>query len=274
MWQVIAIQALAERDEGWRKEGESFWPERWSAEDLQAIRSADATVWESSYQQHPTVGGGCWFDTNWLQFYKELTPRQISQLNTYILVDPALSKHRKADYTTIWVVGTGEDRNFYWLELIRQRLDPSERAAEIFRLHRKHRPIGVGYEEYGLQSDASALREKMEREHYRFVITELGRSGQWHNLAKPDRIRSLITIAKNGRLWLPDPDLRGRDERVVKTIRDFMNREWAKYPAVDYDDILDVMSRINDPGMNITFPMPSQTEIPETRWAGATWMSA
>ena len=274
MWQVIRISAIAERDEGWRKEGESFWPERWPVEELAKIRDADATVWEASYQQRPTIGGGCWFDPNWLQFYKELTPKHQSQLNIYMLCDPALSKDKKADYTTIWVFGTGEDRNFYWLELIRARMDPDERASEIFRLHRKYRPINLGYEEYGLQSDIVSLRQKMEREHYRFTITELGRAGIWHNLSKADRIRSLITVAKNGRLWLPDPDVRGRDDRVVKATRDFINREWAKYPAVDYDDILDVMSRINDPGMNITFPMVSQNEIPDTHWAGATWMSA
>lgn len=270
-WQVIRLRALATTDEGWRKAGGALWPERWPVKELEPYKAADATVWESSYQQEPSVGGGYWFADIKLNFYEEV---KAGDLNVYMLCDPALRKHKKADFTTILVFGVGGDRNYYWLELMRERLAPSERADHFFRLHRKWRPIGVGYEEYGLQSDIVTLRERMERENYRFMITELGRSGEWHNLSKEDRIRTLIPLGTGGRLWLPNPESKARDPYVTELVKYFVSEEWTKYPACKYDDVLDVLSRMNDPDMHVAFPMERSMDRGGSYYPGSSWMSA
>lgn len=271
-WRVIRLTAEAERDEGWRQAGEPLWPERWPMAELAPIKAADATVWEASYQQKPTVAGGYWFAAIQPNVYEEVKPRE---LNVYMVCDPALAKHKQADFTTIFVFGTGQDRNFYWLDLVRLRLSPSERADHLFRLHRKWRPIYCGYEEYGLQSDIVSLREKQERENYRFTITELGRKGQWHQLSKEDRIRTLLPLANTGRIWLPNPGTPARDPVVVADVTYFIRDEWNRFPASKFDDILDAMSRMNDPDMHVSWPMPSGwAEIPSSRHAGTSWMSA
>lgn len=287
-WQVVRLAAEATEDEGWRKahcgcglvdregnpdpHGQILWPERWSCREMMALRRADPEVWETSYQARPTVGGGYWFASIPLNFYEQTD--KVGR-NIYMLVDPALRQHGKADYTTIWIVATAPDRNYYWLEMIRKRLTPAERADTIFRMHRKWRPIAVGYEEYGLQSDIAALQEKMERENYRFTITELGRSGVWHNKSKSARISTLIPVGRDGRLWLPNPETRGRDPEAATTVKQFIEEEWNRYPGVNHDDMLDVMSRINDPAMNIAFPRPvDHDETFNPRLYGTTWMSA
>lgn len=226
----------------------------------------------SSYQQRPTVGGGNWFDPRWLQLYKEI---KLATMNIYIIVDPALGKTKKSDFTCIFVIGAGQDRNYYWIECIRERLDPAERANRIFSLHRKYRPLHVAYEEYGMQSDVSHLQEKMERENYRFPVTVLGRKGIWHNTSKPERIRTLIAVARIGRLWIPDPEWQGRDPQVRELVKHFIEREWGPYPSVDYDDMLDTLARINDPDMRMVFPTPMERLNPvEYLESGTTWMSA
>lgn len=284
-WQVIRLRAEATTDEGWRTascdcglvdrsgllvpHGQQLWPERWTCKALHDLKTSDSTVWESSYQQEPTVAGGFWFSSIPLNYYEKVETRG---MNVYGICDPALSKRKGADYTTIFFFAIGGDGNYYWLELLRARLNPTERADAIFRLHRKWRPVGFGYEEYGLQADTVTLKDRMERENYRFPIVELGRRGLWHNLSKQDRIRTLIPLGNSGRIWLPNPETPGRDAKEVETIRYFVENEWGKYPAVRHDDVLDVVSRVNDPDMNIKQPIPpasyARTYVrpPNTSW--------
>ena len=270
VWDVIRLRAVATEDEGWRHVGEPLWPERWPMSELEPIKQADITVWESSFQQEPTVSGGYWFAGTPLNFYEETNARD---LNVYMVCDPALRKTKKADFTVILVFGVGGDNNYYWLDCTRARLDPAERADHIFRLHRKWRPISVGYEEYGLQSDIVTLKDRMERENYRFPIIELGRSGEWHNLSKSDRVRALMPLAKLGRIWLPNPETHGRDTVVVEDVKRFINEEWQRYPACKYDDVVDAMSRLCDPAMKVAFPTPVRDYTPMPRRRGS-WMTA
>jgi hypothetical protein len=74
-------------------------------------------------------------------------------LNRIIVVDPASEKKRSSDWTCMWVVGLGKDKNYIVLDCVRDRLNLSERADTLFALHEKWQPIAVGYERYGLQAD-------------------------------------------------------------------------------------------------------------------------
>lgn len=274
MWEVVRLRAIATEDEGWRKLGEPLFPERWPLTELEPLQ-ADATTWESSYQQEPNVGGGYWFQGTTLNYYEVANAKDF---NVYMLCDPALfvntKRHKRSDYTTIGIIGAGADQNYYFLDGVRARLRVDERADTLFRLHRKWRPLAVGYEEYGLQADVVELKARMERENYRFPIIELGRTGEWHNLSKEHRISTLIPLAKTGRLWFPNPETKGRDPMLAQLVQTFITEEWNKYPACRYDDMLDMMSRINDPAMAIKWPMPrSATSMPDTRPPNTSWMS-
>lgn len=299
-WKVVRLRACATEDEGWRKarcecgtvdepHGEPLWPERWNCKALADLRHADATVWESSFQQEPTVGGGFWLAAIPPQFYENAGNHDARMLaanggiapplNVYMLCDPALSKLRKADRTTIGIVGLGDDMNFYLLDLVWDRLSPSERADHIFRLHRKWRPLNVGYEEYGLQSDTVELKSRMERENYRFTVTPLGRSGNWHNLSKGDRISTIVPQAQSGRWWFPNPSTKERDPTLAHLTRRFINEEWNRYPACIHDDVLDMLSRINDPELKVVFPKPRGgtpylSQTPMRRGGPDSWMMA
>ena len=260
--------------------GEPLWPERWNCAELQALKDANPAVWEASYQGRPTIGGGYVFDGVQPQFYKSVDAKQ---LMVYILVDPALARTKKSNRTAIGVVGTGFDQNFYLLDGVYARCNSDERADHIFRLHKKFtqmgaRPIDVGYEEYGLQMDISVLQARMERENYRFHISELGRTGEWHNLSKAHRIETLAPLGRAGRIWLPAPDAPGIEPALHQLVKEFLTREWNKYAGASSkdDDFLDMLSRLNDPAMKIAFPSIKMTLMPQTfkRPPGTTWMSA
>lgn len=178
------------------------------------------------------------FDNDDLRYYT-VSP---IKTNNYILCDPANSKKKGADYTTFWVIGCGRDNNFYVLDMIRDRLSLTERADILFDWHRKYSPLEVGYERYGMQSDIDHFEDRMEREGYRFDITEV--AGQ---LAKNDRILRLLPLFERHEIWLPQTCYKnlsnGLHEDMVKT---FIEQEYTPFPVGIHPDMLDSLSRIVD----------------------------
>src|SRR5262249_33632995 len=108
------------------------------------------------------------FQRDWLRYTKGRPKRD--GLNVYILVDPANSKKKSSDYTSMWVVGLGRDENYTILDVIRDRLNLGQRTSMLFDLHDKWRPLGVAYEEYGMQADIGHIEAEMETKNYRFKI--------------------------------------------------------------------------------------------------------
>jgi phage terminase large subunit-like protein len=122
--------------------------------------------------------------------------RHADGLNVYMIVDPASKKKKSSDFTTMWVFGAGADESFYILDLVRDRLNLVDRQRKLFELHRKWRPLSVGYEEYGLQADIEHHKYVMDKENYRFSITALGGT-----MAKEDRIKRLVPLFESGRIY-------------------------------------------------------------------------
>lgn len=199
-------------------------------------------------------------------------------LNRYILVDPANEKKKWSDYSAFFVVGLGADRNYYVLDMLRDRLNLTERAEALFALHRRWAPRAVGYEKYGKDSDIQHFEDRMRRDNYRFHITALGGA-----VRKEDRIRRLVPLFEQGRVWLPEclerTDTAGRR---IDLARAFVEQEYLGFPVAVHDDMLDCLSRIADPGLPVVWPkgegdaMPNEKPRryrPQARDSGHTWMS-
>lgn len=173
-----------------------------------------------------------------------------NHLNIYIIIDPANEKKKKSDYTAAFVVGMGEDQNYYVIDIIRDRLSLTERGNLLMSLHRQYRPLRVGYEKYGMQADIEYFETVMRKENYRFVITPLG--GQ---VSKVDRINGLIPLFEDHRIYLPDRavhvNYEGIQEDVVKS---FVAEEFKAFPFSAHDDMLDCLARITDPEFRLSAP--------------------
>jgi phage terminase large subunit-like protein len=180
-------------------------------------------------------------------------------MNIYITVDPASSRKAGSDYTAMWVIGLNVDGNYYVLDGVRDRLNLTERARVLFALHRKWRPIYVGYERYGMQADVEHMRELMERENYRFKLVELG--GQ---MPKPDRIRRLAPLFEQGRIWFPLRLMKMRQDNTAHDLTDeFYRQEYLSFPVCGHDDMLDCLARILDPDLRVLFPQAQDIERQE-----------
>lgn len=170
--------------------------------------------------------------------------------NLYILIDPANEKTKRSDYSVFILIGIGDDENYYVIDIIRDRLSLVEKGNVLFKLHRDYRPLAVGYEKYGMQTDIQHYEDRMKRENYRFTITPLG--GQ---VGKGDRIMGLLPIIEAHRLYLPDRCIHQNYMGTqVDNTKIFVNDEVLPYPFPAHDDILDCLARILDPAFPTSRP--------------------
>jgi predicted phage terminase large subunit-like protein len=220
---------------------------------------------------NPKADAAMGFKREWLRYYSK-QPR-ISDLNCYIMVDSANTKRKESDYTAMWVVGLGKDNNYYGLDVVRDRLNLTERVERIFTLHRKYKPKQVRWERYGNMSDAEAVKREQEHQNYRFDITEV--AGQ---TSKDDRIRRLIPMFENGRFYLPKSlHVTDWQKNTVDLVHSFVEEEFYPFPTCMHKDMLDSLSRIAEPDLKLIWPKEVKVEYtppPVSTPAAATaWMA-
>lgn len=187
------------------------------------------------------------FKEEWIKYARPDARR----LNVAIVIDPASAKKKQSDYTAGWVLGLGADRNIYVLDMVRDRLSLTQRADLVMGWHRRWMPNSVGYEHYGMMADIEHIKDRQERENYRFDITALGGT-----MPKVDRIRRLIPWFEKGRVFLTPqlmkPNYEGKTIDLTKT---FIDEEFLPFPVAAHDDMLDSLARILDEDLPITFPL-------------------
>jgi predicted phage terminase large subunit-like protein len=204
--------------------------------------------------QDPRADEAQGFKEEWLRFYE---PGPLDNLNLYVLVDPAGEKKRGSDYSVFLVVGLGADENYYLVDMVRDRLNLTERGAALMRLHRTYRPRGVGYEKYGIMADIEFVQTLQARENYRFDITPLGGP-----VAKNDRIRKLIPVFEQGRMYLPKTLTYVDSQRRTRDLtRDFIDQEYRVFPVSAHDDMLDCLARVLEQDLGAVFPKAGPARI-------------
>jgi phage terminase large subunit-like protein len=226
--------------------------------------------------QNPIADSKQTFQRDWLE-HRYQSDIDWSPMTRVLICDPANAKKKKSDYTTMAVIGLGEDHNYYLLDFLRDRLNLTERGREYFRLHRKWRPHRSAYEEYGKDSDIQHLETMMAggngRAPYHFEIEIVAGS-----LSKEDRINRLIPVCSEGRWWLPDVLMRTNSEgKLEELISVLIEQEFLAWPVPVHDDGLDVLARIFDI-VDLFFPDPEVEPRKEDRYgrkrAGSgSWMS-
>ena len=212
-------------------------------------------VFSSQMLQDPVADEAQNFKEEWLQTWNVETTKNLA---IYILVDPASKKKKNSDYTAMFVIGLGADKNYYIIDMIRDRLNLTEKMQVLFALHKMYHPIAVGYEEYGMQSDIEHLQYVMNKENYRFPVYPLG--GQ---VAKEDRIRALVPIWEQKRVFLPMMCIRSTtDGRTVDLTKVFIEEEYKTFPVGAHDDMLDCLARILDHGKKGIFAVFPDVDAP------------
>ncbi len=120
-WHIVDLPAIAERDEGWRKEGEALWPAWYSKETLGQIKDAVGPWdWAAMFMQRPSAVEGRLIKRAWLKSYawhphlaksKNLAAYMTQPFRIFQSWDTAFKIEEENDYSvcTTWMsTGSGE----------------------------------------------------------------------------------------------------------------------------------------------------------------------
>ena len=204
------------------------------------------------------------------------TADNTTSLNVYAIVDPANSKDKTSDYTSIIVFGVDELMNRMVLRLIRDRLSLTERTDLIFQTVRDFpQIIRVGYEQIGMQTDIEHIEYVQGKENFRFDIVGLGAKGRISKhpeakgkIPKDDAIMGLAPKFENGLIWLPHycfhTDYTGVSRDMTKV---FIEEEYLNwYPGCSgHDDMLDTMHMMFHDALGVTAPRTGRFNRPQAK---------
>lgn len=250
---------------GGTEEGESvFWPDEIHT---QKRRDMGPYTYAAQILLNPKADALQGFKREWIRYYNSI---RVKGMNAYILIDSANSKRKESDYTAMWLLLLGNDENYYAGEIVRDRLNLTERIARVIDMHRRWKDMGakiqqVRWERYGMQADIQALRMEQERQNYRFDVTEVAGV-----TSKDDRIKRLLPIFEQGKFYLPKSmHVTDWEKSTHDLVRDFIETEYYPFPNCAHKDMLDSLSRIAEPDMRLSWPKDKKPEPPPPPKRGA-----
>ena len=268
-WHQLILPAYFEKrtiievnNKKWISEADSYLQEdRMGKEELDnKLSELGMAGYVGQYLQRPTPDGGGEFKASSIQYYNQSSRKFTAHgMNVYILYDPANTKKNKErsspDYTAIVVVGLAPDNNYYILDIVRDRFNPTERVEALFDLHMKWNRLAgksptAAIEQYGMMTDSFYIEKEMSERNYRFRIVEM--KGP---VRKEDRIRKLIPLFDNHRIYLPKHILYDSiDGNQYDLVEKFVKEELTVFPVGKHDDMIDAFARILEPDLDARFP--------------------
>jgi hypothetical protein len=250
-YEVIRIPAYDEKADKY------IWEDYYGREYYEE-RKRDRRSWATIYMQDPDSAAetGPWFSDIPLPTYEQ--PPKPKRFPAYMIVDPALSKHARADRTSIMVLCPTHEKKILLADWTLDRLDPDERTAEIIRLIRKWGVRRMIYEEYGLSADVHYLKKEFRDKGIGVLPEAVGRKGPRHQLSKEDRIRGLIPTFRDAVIVVPEKLertlLNGEKVDLMEYFRDQEYLIYAGEDTTNHDEGLDTLSRIHDPELLLRYP--------------------
>lgn len=223
-WHRIIIPAIAEKDDAYRKEGESFHEERFPIEFLRNLQNRDKVNFSCQYQQTPISKESQEFHEEWFRYYEYIPMGG----RIFTACDPAFTKNKTSDYSAI-ITGKFIEDKMYVIEYTLARLNPAELEDKLIYHIRKWQPEKVGIEAYQAQVTIGySLKNRLLKEGLSTTIEDIRQSGD-----KLSKIRRLIPLYRNGQIY----HKAGMSE---------LEEQLIKFPRGTHDDLVDSAQMLYD----------------------------
>ena len=233
-------------------------------------------VFEAQMLCDPSENSIWRFDREWIPPRIPIETRY--EYNCYILCDPAGNPTKTSDYTTMWVCLTSCEKQYYFPELVRDKMDLDTKwktLKELVKKYTTHMKPTVFYEKVSMQDDIGYFLKMQELDRSWFTIIPVsGRpklkfDGTVAGKGKKEqRIQALVPLLKQHMLHFSPSCVRenwqGQSEDMMNS---FFESEYDLYPFSDNDDALDSLCRIADleTGVMISFPEKQKEKGREKR---------
>src|SRR3990167_432302 len=215
----------------------SLWPGKFSRKNLLSkLREEGWAHFSAQYLNDPVPEEDATFKRSWFRYYLSDDIRG-KLMTRFLLIDPAVSLKKDADYTAMVIVGVDEWNNIYVLDIYRARIPPSQLINQIFRFRDAYNLNDVAIEQVAFQRAIGySLREDIRFKKRPMHITELKPQGR----TKDQRIKGLQPLYQNGEVF--------HNKLLVNNI--FLEDELVRFPRSKHDDIIDALSYLQD----VVFP--------------------
>ncbi len=204
-----------------RKEGDILWPERESAENIEAQKLDMGTSrWRAQYQQDPRAVEGSILKREWWQEYREL-PKSFKRI--VWSWDTAHKKGQTSDYSVGILVGETE-KGFFVIDIIRRKMEFPELKRTVKDCYSKSSASIVLVEDKASGQD---LIPELKRN------TTIPIKPVKVDKDKVARVNYVAPGVESGNWFLPE---------MAKWKTDFID-ECADFPNGDHDDQVDAFSQ-------------------------------
>jgi len=217
-WEIIEFPAIL-------PSGNPLWPQFWSLEELEALRSElPASKWNAQYQQSPTSEEGAIVKREWWKIWEpEDPPRCEFVLQSW---DTAFTKNERSDYSacTTWGIfypnENPEDPNIILLDAFKRRMEFPELKETAYKTYMEWEP-----DSFIIEAKASGAPLIFELRAMGIPVQEFTPS---RGNDKIVRINSVADLFASGKVWAPPT--RWADELI---------EEMASFPNSEHDDLVD-----------------------------------
>ena len=207
----------------------SLWPEKFTREELRTrLREEGWAHFSAQYMNNPVPEENATFKKTWFQYF-EPGDMKGKLLNKFLVIDPALSTAKDADYTAMVIVGQDEYGILYILDIVRGRFSPHDIIEKMIGFAREWNISDIGIEMVAFQKTlAYSLREHPSFKRQPFHITEV----KPNDRTKEYRIKALQPLYENGKIY--------HNKSHPNTI--YLEDELVRFPLGAHDDIIDAVS--------------------------------
>lgn len=272
-WEVISYPALSEHDEYLmrdgtivedgdpneairllRKKGDALHPERYPASELKKIRNTySPTNWSALYQQKPTPEEGSYFVKSDFR-YRWLQPEYRPLARRFLLVDYAIGKKSRNDFTFMGALALDHNDDLYVLEARRGRWGSQEICDNAVALVEKHKLETYAGEHGQIHMAVWPLIEQALLKKRLFVSVD---SSLVPIQDKETRARPLQARVQRNKLFF------SYDSDTRPEVYDILERELLQFPNGAHDDGLDMLAwgarlALNTPLPASQAPRPTQ----------------
>ena len=235
-WDIVQLREIAEEGEVdplGRKPGEYLWPSRWPASSTDVIRTTQAAVWESLFQQRPGAERGTMFLREWFDDENRYdltnadgTPAPLPEFLMLVMsVDGAFSTNVNADRSAIAVWGITKT-HLYLLDAWAERVDYISLLQAI--RDKYNHWVDRGYKRLWVYIENKASGQsaiQTLRRESRMPIQEYNPG----NVAKESRAQDVTPYFGTGRVRIP---------RRAPFLSEWIE-EHVKFPTAEHDDYVD-----------------------------------
>jgi predicted phage terminase large subunit-like protein len=246
-WETLVLPAISEGDGDTlgRPEGEALWPERFPVDEMPSVARGEMSSrsFAALYQQRPVPAEGNLFKVGWFQRYRELPrPMRVIQQQSaeaafaspwrtpgtseeevplvYVTaVDCAAKTGISNDFSAIVTIAT-DRRNFYIIDVVRERVEFADLMRRMSEAYRTHRPRMVYVEE------ASAGVQIVQEFKRTTGLPIIGVPPKGSKIARAEAVSALF---ESGRVFIPDH---------APWVDAYVD-EFCKFPAGKHDDMVD-----------------------------------